>query len=373
MQAFRNDSRAQIVLLPSFDYEVFHGRSFSSDDETLFAPTERLLSRASEFGIPLTLFADVLSVPAHRRAKLEGFVDAFERQLCAAVRGGHDVQLHIHAHWAGVARDGDQWVMENPDITLADLEPALARNLIAKGADYLRRLLSPIDAGYRCLAFRAGGLALQPREKLLIHMLHDEGIEIDSSIAAGLRMKLDTLAIDYTDVPQSSNWMISRERGLRGAGEDALLEVPIATFSMPLLQRIEFMIRRARAFKKRRGAGISRARRQTRLANALTLLRVNLRYVTTNPVFLFSADTKGFTRGMLVKGFQRYVAAHESRGASRIFVSMINHPKLMFRDEESLFFDTLRELKQIYGERLTFATYQDVAREFAAGKVTLSA
>lgn len=363
----------RIVLLPSMDYEVFHGRNYLDDEATLFAPTRRLLDRASTLGIPLTLFADVLSVTAHRRAGLGAFVARFERQLVDAVSEGHDVQLHIHAHWEMAERDGDEWRLVEPRITLADYDAAHARDIIADAASYLRMLLRKADTSYRCVAFRAGGLALQPGERALIGMLHDEGISIDSSIAPGLSMSLDTLSIDYTRLPEAANWLISAENGLDGGGDRSLLEIPIATFSLSPLERLGFVLRRLRAFRERRGAGISRAEQQTRWKNLLTLARENLRYLGAKPVFLFSADTKGFTRAMLVNGFRRFVRIQQERGESTLFVSMINHPKLMFPAQENLFFDTLAELRQVFGEQLTFNSYRGVAEGIAEGSVSLSA
>jgi hypothetical protein len=75
---------------------------------------------------------------------------------------------------------------------------------------------------------------------------------------------------------------------------------------------------------------------------------------------------------MLVRGFQRYISAHEKESAATLYVSMINHPKLMFPRQEQMFFDTLDELQQIYGTRLRFSTYRSVAAQLQR-EVTLTA
>lgn len=143
-----------------------------------------------------------------------------------------------------------------------------------------------------------------------------------------------------------------------------IFEIPIASFEMSRVKVAEFLVRRLRAYRNRRGSGISRAARQTRLANGISLVRENLRYISGRPVFLFSADTKGYTRPMLVEGFKRYIRQH-SAATETIYVSMINHPKLMFEAQERLLFDVLDDLKQHYGSTLRFSTYRDVARELA--------
>ncbi len=373
MQLPSNDRTARIVVLPSLDYELFHGRNFLSDEETLFAPTQRILERAQQFGMPVTLFADVLCLQPYRESGLQLFVERFERQLCEAIREGHDVQLHIHPHWTRAIPSSDGWMLREPVIRLADLDPAEARSVISSAATYLRELLSRADPSYECVAYRAGGLALQPDERALIGMLHDEGIRIDSSIAPGLRVASDVIDIDYSALPRGANWLISAENGLSRGGERSLFEIPIATFSMSFLSRVRFLAGRVAAFRRQRGAGISRSVRQTRWVNTITLLRENTRYLTASPVFLFSADTKGFTRSMLVKGFRRFVRMHQSSSDSPLYVSMINHPKLMFEREEHLFFDTLRELADIFGSDLRFSSYRSVAAETAARTVSISA
>ena len=360
----------QIVILPSLDYELFHGRNFVSEDETLFAPTARILDGCAQRGIAMTLFADVLCVSAHRAAGREGFCRRFEAQLADAVEKGHDVQLHIHAHWASSKYVAGHWQLCEPKITLADygFDTEDPTRMIDGGAAYLQSLLGSVDENYRCVAFRAGALAMQPDEKRLLLLLERAGIRIDSSLAKGLCLEMDTVSIDYGNLPQAANWWISSRAGLSGGTAGAgLFEIPIAAFRSTAAERLLFVVRRTAAFRERRGSGISRARRQTRLANLRTLLLGNLRYLTNDPVFLFSADTKGFTRGMLVNGFQRYVEEHERRGAATMYASMINHPKLMFPKQERMLFETLEELQQRYGPRLRFATYRDVCEEFDAG------
>ena len=176
---------------------------------------------------------------------------------------------------------------------------------------------------------------------------------------------MDTVKIDYRGLPSAPNWLIAPESGIASHATGGLFEIPICTFTASKGSTIGFLLRRARAIRKRKGSGLSRARKQTRLANGASLVRENLRYLSSRPTFLFSADTKGFSRRMLVQGFHDYVRAHESAGADVMYVSMINHPKLMFKEEETLLFNVLNDLRCSYGSRLRFATYRDVAAEIA--------
>lgn len=346
----------RIVVMPTLDYEVYHGRNFSDDAQVLFQPTERLLKRANTAGIPFTLFADVCAVPAYRENGLHRSVDAFEHQLRETLALGHDVQLHVHPHWLAASLVGGHWRLREAKMTLADLDfdtPA-PREVIRAGVAYLEDLLGRERPEYRCIAFRAGGLALQPRQRDLLNILSECGILIDSSVAKGYVVRNDVVSVDYRAAPDAANWRSER-----------IFEIPIATFRTSAAARLGFLLRRlAAARDPRRGAPISRAKRQTRVRNATTMILQNLRYVLPGAVFLFSADTKGYTRRMLVDGFKQYVRRHNEHSECAIFVSMINHPKLLFEPQKDLLFDVLEELREYYGGSLTFATYQQVARSF---------
>jgi hypothetical protein len=344
----------RIVLMPTFDYEVYHGRNFSDDAQVLFRPTERLMRRANEVGIPFTLFADVCSMAAYRANGLNGSVESFENQLRASVTLGHDVQLHVHPHWLSASLDGSEWHLLEPKMTLADLnyDSGVPRDVISSGVAYLEGLLRELRPEYRCVAFRAGGLALEPRRRDLFNILAESGILIDSSVAKGYVVRNDVLSVDYRNAPEAANWRI-----------DGIFEIPIATFNTSVPARLRFLLRRIGAVRgAMRGRPISRSKRQTRARNILTMLLQNLNYLNPAGAFLFSADTKGYTRQMLVSGFKQYVRRHYERSDVAIYVSMINHPKLLFESQEKLLFDVLEELRDYYNGSLTFATYLQVSR-----------
>ena len=344
----------RIVVMPTLDYEVYHGRNFSDDVQVLFRPTERLIRRANEAGIPFTLFADVCSVAAYRANGLNGTVGAFENQLRESVRLGHDVQLHVHPHWLSASLDGSQWHLLEPKMTLADLnyDSGIPRDVIGSGASYLEELLRDLRPEYRCVAFRAAGLAVEPRRRDLFNILADCGILIDSSVAKDYVVRNDVLSVDYRGAPEAANWRTDR-----------IFEIPIATFSTSTPVRVRFLLRRLGAVRTTlRGTPISRAKRQSRARNALTMILQNLNYLRPGGVFLFSADTKGYTREMLVSGFKQYVRRHFDRSDCAMYVSMINHPKLLLEPQEKLLFEVLEELRDYYNGSLTFATYLQVSR-----------
>ena len=349
-----------IVVLPTVEYELYHGRNFVDEEATLFAPTERLLNRAERANIPFTLFPDVCSAWAYRKQGMDAFAARFEQQVLDAVTRGHDAQLHVHAHWLYSHFVQGEWQLREPKITLPDVdfETPLPASVIRQGVEYLETLVRTRVPEYRCTVFRAGGLLLDPQEPLM-KALSESGIRIDTSIANDYRMSHDAMRVDYRGMPSQPNW---------NAGH-GILEVPIGSFRMNLAQRLEFLMRRMSAVRRRRGSPISRSARQTRMANVTTLVQQNARYLASDPVFLFSADTKGFTKRMLLAGFHDYVRRHAAVSDAPIYVSMINHPKLMFAKEEDLLFGVLEELRAAYGGCLKFQTFRSLVRDLDTAAV----
>jgi hypothetical protein len=350
-----------INLLITADYELFLGRNFLSNDEVLFEPTRQLIGVCDELDVPVTFFADICSVFAHRKHGLTEYPEKFERQMRVAMRQGHDVQLHIHPHWLFSNYQNGEWDISTEKMYLAELgyddAPDSAPPVIARGVSYLTELLKPENRDYRCLAFRAAGLALQPQERELIAALLDNGIVVDSSIIGGVKFKLDTVEIDYSQVPAAANWHMSAENGINTPCTSGLIEIPIATFKSDFATRLGFLWRRARSVRMLRGIGISRAERQTGWSNLRTILKYNLRYLYSDPWFNLSCDTKGYNLRMLLDGFDDYVARYQDTG--HIFVSMINHPKMMFERQFDLLRSFVTECRKAYGERIRFITCTD--------------
>jgi len=360
-----------INLLITADYELFLGRNFLSDDEVLFGPTRELLDLANSIEIPITLFADVCSVWAHRENNLDDYADRFEEQLRDAVNGGHDVQLHIHPHWLFSTFHDGEWHISTEKMYAAELgydnnDPLSAPAVIGRGVSYLEKMLQTVKSDYKCAAFRAAGLALQPREHELIAALLDHGIRIDSSVAKGVKFDLDTVTVDYRNVPSSANWCMSPDSGLADDSHGELFEIPVGTFKTDIATRTGFLLRRAKSLRMLRGTGISRSKRQTRWSNLRTMLMYNLRYIYTNPWFNLSCDTKGYDIKMLARGFDDYIRRHKAD--EEIFVAMINHPKMMFAQQLTLLESFVAEARSRYGENVRFTTFSEVLSKTAAAR-----
>lgn len=357
--------KTKIVCLITFDYELFLGRNFGPPDMVLFEPTRKVLDICEQVNVSTTFFADVCSVWAHRNSGCNSYADAFERQLQEIISAGHDVGLHIHPHWLYTTFEEGQWQISTERMYLHELgfgtHEGSAEEIVRKGLNYLNELLGKQDPQYECTSFRAAGLALQPQESNIIRVLRDSGIRIDSSIAKNLRLNMDTVTIDYSSTPKSANWFLAPETGIGNGNRSGIFEIPIATFQMGFLERAGFLARRIRSAGKLRGLGISRSPKQSRLATLHSLVQENLRYLFWNPYYLLSCDTKGMTLDLLLKGFDSYLQLHDDEV---MYISMINHPKLMFDEQIRLLGDFVIEMRRRYDSEVSFQTFGQVAAHF---------
>ncbi len=218
----------------TFDYELFLGKNYASPEEILFKRSQNIADAISSYGGRGTFFVDVCSVRAHRKHGAYDYANAFEQQIKAFVREGHDVQLHIHPNWIFSRVEDNQIIPGEKGYRLHDFgfsqQPMNANTIIRDEIEYLQGVCSLADENYKCIAYRAGGFALQP-EKEVFKALIDNGILIDSSIVPG--MKSDTInAYDYTKTPNKLNWWIDPSLGLDIAVEEEknrIFEVPVAT------------------------------------------------------------------------------------------------------------------------------------------------
>ncbi|MBF0144030.1 MAG: hypothetical protein HQL57_05795 [Magnetococcales bacterium] len=226
-----------IGILYSADYELFLGGNHLPEERVLIDPCDELLATARELGIPLTLFVDIACLWRYRELGSDRFPDAAESQLIRAVIDGHDVQTHLHPHWPGTRFDAGRFHFDPATYLAHGLgrgpkeREARATALLARAAEHFTRLFRPHRTDYRCVAFRAGGYALQPEPAPLLAALRATGHRIDSSILPGATFTNAVQQVDFTRVPSLPNYWISPASGLENpapAGE-GLFEIPIAT------------------------------------------------------------------------------------------------------------------------------------------------
>ena len=140
----------------TFDYELFLGENYLSDDEILFSPTRRLEELLDSHGITSTFFADVCSVFAHKKYGLNQYVNSFEDQLRELIKHGHDVQLHLHPNWLLSEYRNEKWIFDTTHYRLHDFGfdscDLTVPGIIHMGKEYLEKIIFPVSSDYKCIA-----------------------------------------------------------------------------------------------------------------------------------------------------------------------------------------------------------------------------
>ena len=246
---------AKIKLLLTCDYEVF-GNGSGDIGKCMIEPTDRLLKLFGEYGARLTLFAEVCEMWAFGQSlpQQDNPEKKAQNQLIQAVTTGHDVQLHIHPQWFNYKHldDGawelDQAIWRTGLIAKEKGMPFLLEGL-KKGKEYLENLLQPIDTSYRCSSFRAGALSIQPELEVL-QALTKLGFKNDSSVAAGLSNHHHPTFFDFTSTDKITPYKMSSSVTEEDkAGH--LVEYPILTTSMGMVEKIRFKLGRDKTLTER--------------------------------------------------------------------------------------------------------------------------
>lgn len=195
-----------------------------------------LLAIFERHGLRASINAEVMQQIAHRRwgaqhAPLGALADAWDETLRDAFRRGHDVQLHIHPQWDDATYVDGRWHLGG-DWSMAHGSPARARMLVTEAKGVLEHLLTPIDATYRCVSFRAGAWCLTPSEHLL-GVLAEAGIEVDISMIPGVAYRNARVHVDHRGCEEDFWPWWPDPRDARRLGTPASSIVCVPTFTLP--------------------------------------------------------------------------------------------------------------------------------------------
>ena len=179
----------QIIL--TLDYELY-GNGSGNIYTHIIEPTERILTLAGEYKAKITFFVEVVEFWRIEQEWLKGNtmgysnnpIDDIRKQLQEARMQGHDIQLHIHPQWVDAEYRNGAWSVNLADWRLGGYDKQgeySLENLLVKGKATLEEWIKPVDAGYECIALRAGGYNIQPSGELVKAMLA-AGLKVDSSI-----------------------------------------------------------------------------------------------------------------------------------------------------------------------------------------------
>ena len=336
----------------TFDYEFFFGENNKNDEEILYFPTDNLLKVLEEESVSASFFIDVCAYERMVQEGLQTSADTMRKQIQKMQLSGQDVELHIHPHWMKSEYKNGKWIFPKEYYRLHAYGLEETGKIISTAKNELERIVQEVDPDYRCVAYRAGGFAIQPHEEV-IRTLVKNGIVIDSSIAPQLFSDTETNSYDYRSKDNLTNWWISSEyswdkEGLKSGS--CVYEVPIATIDknpiVYLFQRL-FMNDRIRLIlPSKTGSFIDEDSR--------TAKRVSL-YKRLSGYGPISMDIYHYT--YIYKLLCRYYKKNKC-GENDITVAIIGHPKLA----NGVYAENMRKLIRLLrsDERFNFCNMKDI-------------
>ena len=353
----------KIKILLTFDYELPLGGA-SNYDTALFGPTRKIFDQVGALGVPIVLFADIWSAIRFKEWDAGRYYIPFRDQLQFAVTHGHDVQLHIHPHWANSTYENGSFVPSSC-YSLSSFKDGVfgfsIENLIRDGHQALEQICREVRSDYQCIAFRAGGYDVEPESKRILNQLFALGVRIDSSVIKGLRLTYDYSRIDYSHVPPSSYWNISKDGPLNQTGTGGLLELPISSRPVNLW---DILMRRV-AKTWNRKVYRSRLYNNTGKGFQVNFGPRSFRGVVHsvfNPLSItFDKEYIGYDdlRAVVKYELKKYEAENQD-----LFLTAIAHPKSMGAYQLRLMNEFINRMSDEFGERLEFITYDRIWKDF---------
>lgn len=231
--------RKQVIF--SFDYELFFGERSGTVSKTLIEPTNMLMDCLESVGARGNFFIDYLMFREMEKLNDERIISdlrLLKDQVRDMVRRGHRIELHLHPHWTDAKYNGDgTWDYSNySHYSLSSLAEDTIVTMFKDGADYLNTLAREVILDYKICAFRAGGWAIQPFEKLKQGFLAAD-IKIDSSVAYGVHGKNQYSFYDFRNAPNKQMWRFEDDV-CKDKRDGHFLEIPISAVKRTFFNKV---------------------------------------------------------------------------------------------------------------------------------------
>ncbi len=241
-------------ILLTLDYELFLGKETGSVDRCLIQPMSLLSDALISNGGRFTIFVDATYLlrlrqlgPEHPKLQEDynRLIDHIHSLKCQ----GHDIQLHIHPHWAFSDYENGSWTTDLNHYKLNDLAASKAIQLTKDAKELLDEII-----GTKTIVFRAGGFSAQPTH-LLTEVFDATGIVADSSVIPGSYYNSFQQEYDYREAPDKKS--IYRFEGdiCVESPQGRYTEIPISMFNVSPLFHWRLVINRFAKQQKHVGYG----------------------------------------------------------------------------------------------------------------------
>lgn len=345
-----------LYVCVSFDYELFMGKNYVSEQEVLITPSYKIAEALNKEGVSATFFADVCCSIRYRELEMYEFPKKFDTQIQDLSTSGHDVQLHIHPHWLASTPNNGEFEFDRKYYRIHNWNGAdrNCETIIKDGVDYLNRVIKPVRSDYRCIAFRAGGYCLQP-EIELSDILYRNGIRIDSSVCQGFSYSGNGMLYDYKKEPNTINCYIGNGYGLSDNNtknsNEGIFEIPVGGYSTFPYRAIASKKNGIISTSKPKGIGM-------KLTN--TVQQKKITYIKRIHNILKSTNmlTFDFYNAEAMK-YMLYRYAKENGKSKDAFITTIAHPKSMSDEHIDNMVSAIAKLKNC--EYIKFVNMRDIA------------
>lgn len=334
-------------ILLTLDYELF-GNGSGNVFEHMIYPTERMLEIAKKHVAKITFFFEVIE---YWRLKEEwdagnsmGYktnpITAIEKQICEAVKDGHDVQLHLHPQWVDAKWLNGCWVVNMDDWRLGEYKKVgedSLDELLRRGKETLEQMIRPIKSDYVCNALRAGGYCIQPSGEI-VKSMRKYGFRYDSSVYPGGYEDGQLQRFDFRGLPDDIGWWYCLDKVEKSVSKETeIVELPIV--GMEVTRFMKFMsIDRVIGLLKNRGHMSQMLEAKTTTSHKKASLKDKIK-------FFFQKECQTWDFCLLSKSMhEAFLCKVEEQKERTVFV-MVGHPKSLLANGKNMDW-LLREMRR---------------------------
>ncbi len=219
-------------VLITLDYELFLGQKTGTIENCLIKPMSLLSETLLKYDGRFTIFVDAtyllrLKQLSSTHSQLQHDFNRIVNHLRLLKEQGHDIQLHIHPHWAHSDYNNGAWITDTGHYKLKDLSRTEAIQLTQDAKDFLDEII-----GSKTTVFRAGGFSAQPTP-LLTDIFLATGLVADSSVIPGACYNSPQQEYDFSSAPtQKSIYRFESDICIHSA-KGQFTEIPISMYRVP--------------------------------------------------------------------------------------------------------------------------------------------
>ena len=235
----KNNKKKRIIL--SYDYELFFGDKSGTVLKSIIEPTNDLLEAMDLVGLKGNFFVDWQMLKYLKEEDTELTHNDYclvINQLKDIIRRGHRIELHIHPHWVDAKYNGDgTWNFSDfHHYSLNSFSEDEIVTMFVEGTNLLTSIAREVEPTYEIVAFRAGGWAVQPFDKLKKGFLA-ANIKIDSSPCRGFCAKHTNSYYDFREMPDSCFYRFENDVCVENV-EGNFIEIPITPLKRPFIVKV---------------------------------------------------------------------------------------------------------------------------------------